>query len=46
LFFDTWQYTAASAERIKEEKGWIELLRDGEAALPDLLNATERRYKE
>jgi formylglycine-generating enzyme required for sulfatase activity len=46
LFFDTWQYTAASAERIKEEKGWIELLRDGKAALPDLLNATERRYKE
>ena len=46
LFFDTWQYTAASAERVKEEKGWIELLRDGKAALPDLLNATERRYKE
>jgi formylglycine-generating enzyme required for sulfatase activity len=46
LFFDTWQYTAASAERVKEEKGWIELLRDGKAALPDLLTATERRHKE
>ena len=46
LFFDTWQYTAASAERVKEEKGWLELLRDGKAALPDLLNATERRYQE
>jgi formylglycine-generating enzyme required for sulfatase activity len=46
LFFDTWQYTAASAERVKEEKGWTELLRDGKAALPDLLNATERRFKE
>jgi formylglycine-generating enzyme required for sulfatase activity len=46
LFFDTWQYTAASAERVKEEKGWIELLRDGKAALPDLLTATERRYEE
>ena len=46
LFFDTWQYPAASAERVKEEKAWIELLRDGKAGLPDLLNATERRYKE
>ena len=46
LFLDSWQYTAASAERVKEEKGWIELLRDGKAELPDLLNATERRYKE
>jgi hypothetical protein len=27
-------------------KGWIELLRNGKAGLPDLLNATERRYKE
>jgi formylglycine-generating enzyme required for sulfatase activity len=46
LFFDTWQYTAASSERVREERGWIELLRDNEAGLPDLLNATERRYKE
>ena len=46
LFFDTWQYKAASSERVKEEKGWIELLRDGKAALPDLLNATQRRYEE
>ena len=45
-FFDTWQYQAASSERVKEEKGWIELLRDGKAALPDLLTATERRYQE
>src|SRR5215831_8304768 len=45
LFFDTWQYTAASAERVKEEKGWIELLRDRKAVLRDLLTATERRYK-
>jgi WD40 repeat protein len=46
LFFDTWQYAAASAERVKEEKGWIELLREGKAALPDLLDATARRYRE
>src|SRR5262249_58665426 len=46
LFLDTWQYTAASSERVKEEKGWVELLRDCKAELPDLLNATERRYKE
>jgi hypothetical protein len=46
LFFDIWQYTAASSERVKEEKGWIDLLRDGKAGLPDLINATERRYKE
>ena len=24
LFFDTWQYTTTSSERVKEEKGWIE----------------------
>ena len=46
LFLDTWQYVAASSERVKEEKGWIELLRDGKAGLSELLNATERRYKE
>jgi hypothetical protein len=31
---------------VKQQNGWIELLRDGKAMLRDLLDATERRYKE
>jgi formylglycine-generating enzyme required for sulfatase activity len=31
---------------VKRQNGWIELLRDGKATLRDLLDATERRYKE
>ena len=31
---------------MKQQNGWIELLRDGKATLRDLLDATERRYKE
>jgi formylglycine-generating enzyme required for sulfatase activity len=31
---------------VEEEKSWIKLLHDGTATLPDLLDATERRYKE
>ena len=32
-------------ERVKQQNGWIELLRDGKATLGDLLDATGR-YKE
>ena len=31
---------------MKQQNGWIELLRDGKAMLRDLLDASERRYKE
>ena len=45
-FLDTWQFAATDPERVKQQNGWITLLRDGQAALPDLLDATERRYRE
>src|SRR4051794_684497 len=45
-FLDTWQFGPTDPERIKQQNGWIELLRDGKAMLRDLLDATERRYKE
>jgi formylglycine-generating enzyme required for sulfatase activity len=45
-FLDTWQLGATDPERVKEQNGWIELLRDGNAMLRDLLDATERRYNE
>jgi Novel STAND NTPase 1/TIR domain len=45
-FLDTWQLGAIDPERVKQQNGWIELLRDGKAMLRDLLDATERRYKE
>jgi formylglycine-generating enzyme required for sulfatase activity len=45
-FIDTWQLAAADPERVKLQNGWIKLLRNGEAGLRDLLDATERRYKE
>ena len=45
-FLDTWQLGATDPERLKQQNGWIELLRDGKAMLRDLLDATARRYKE
>jgi hypothetical protein len=45
-FFDTWQLGATDPERVKQQNGWIKHLRNGEARLRDLLDATERRYKE
>ena len=45
-FLDTWQLGSTDPERVKQQNGWIELLRDGSAMLRDLLDATERRYKE
>src|SRR6516162_3352610 len=45
-FLDTWQFGATDPERVKQQNGWIELLRDGKAMLRDLLDATERRYNE
>jgi hypothetical protein len=45
-FLNTWQFGATHPERVKHQNGWIELLRDGKAILRDLLDATERRYKE
>jgi formylglycine-generating enzyme required for sulfatase activity len=45
-FLDTWQLGATDPERVKQQNGWIDLLRDGKAMLRDLLDATERRYTE
>src|SRR5262245_11363211 len=45
-FLDTWQLGAIDPERVKQQNGWIELLRNGKAMLRDLLDATERRYEE
>jgi TIR domain len=45
-FVDTWQFGATHPERVKHQNGWIELLRDGKVVMRDLLDATERRYKE
>jgi formylglycine-generating enzyme required for sulfatase activity len=45
-FLDTWQFAATDAERVKQQHSWIELLRDGKATLPDLVDVTERRRKE
>lgn len=45
-FLDTWQLGSTDPERVKQQNGWIELLRDGRATLRDLLDATERRYEE
>jgi conflict system STAND superfamily ATPase/TIR domain-containing protein len=42
---ETWQL-GVTAERVKQQNGWIELLRDGQATLPDLLDEAGRRYKE
>ena len=44
-FLDTWQFEATDPERVKQQHGWIELLR-GKATLSDLIDATERRRKE
>jgi formylglycine-generating enzyme required for sulfatase activity len=45
-FLDTWQFATTDPERVKQQNGWIELLRDGKGTLRDLLDATERRYFE
>jgi formylglycine-generating enzyme required for sulfatase activity len=45
-FLNTWQLDATDPERVKQQNGWVELLRDGKAMLHDLLDATELRYKE
>jgi formylglycine-generating enzyme required for sulfatase activity len=44
-FLDTWNFKAGAA-RINEQKELIKLFRDGKATVSDLLDATERRYKE
>ena len=45
-FLDTWRLGSTDPERLKQQTGWIELLRDGKGMLRDLLDASERRYKE
>jgi hypothetical protein len=45
-FLDSWQYVATDPERVRQQSGWMELLREGKAGLADLIDATERRYTE
>jgi TIR domain len=45
-FFDTWQLELADPERVRRLHGWIDLLRNSNATLSDLLDATERRSTE
>src|SRR5262249_39286962 len=47
-FLDTWQFDAGDPARIKHRNEWVELLLDanGKTTLPDLLDETERRYKQ
>ena len=45
-FLDTWQFAATDPERVKQQHGWIELLRTARPRCSDLIDATERRRKE
>ena len=45
-FIDTWHYAAADPERVRLQRGWIDLLREGKSTLSDLIEATERRRRE
>ena len=46
-FLDTWQFDTTDVERVKRQNDWTELLlHDERTRLGDLLDATERRYKE
>ena len=47
-FLDTWHFDAGDPARIKRRNEWVELLLDVNAkiTLSDLLEETERRYKE
>jgi formylglycine-generating enzyme required for sulfatase activity len=45
-FLDAWQVGSTDPEWVKQQNGWIELFGDNRTTLRDLLDATERRYKE
>ena len=45
-FLDMWLFAAIDPERVRIQNGWIDLLREGKAALRDLIDATERRRQE
>jgi hypothetical protein len=47
-FLETWQFDAGGPARIKQRNEWVELLLDQnrKTSRPDLLDETERRYKE
>jgi formylglycine-generating enzyme required for sulfatase activity len=48
VFLETWHFDAGDPVRIKRRNEWVELLLDAnrKITLPDLLDETERRYKE
>ena len=45
-FFDVWQGEATDPNRTKQQAEWQALLEGGTASLRDLLDTTERRYRE
>jgi hypothetical protein len=45
-FVETWQFAATDPQRLDHLIGWVERLRDGKAAVSDLMEATDRRYRE
>jgi formylglycine-generating enzyme required for sulfatase activity len=45
-FVDNWQLSATDPERIERQNHWTRLLTDGQAALGDLMDATEQRCRE
>jgi formylglycine-generating enzyme required for sulfatase activity len=45
-FFETWQMSAVDSERIKKQNEFVRLLRDKEASLADLLEASIGRRRE
>ena len=47
-FLDVWQFAGGDAARTRQRNEWMELLLDGnrKAGVPDLLDETERRYRE
>jgi hypothetical protein len=45
-FLDTWHFDAGDPARVKRRNEWVELLLDTKTTLSDLLDETERRYKE
>jgi formylglycine-generating enzyme required for sulfatase activity len=47
VFLETWQFDAGDSTRIKQRNKWVELLlNENKTDLADLLDETERRYKE
>ncbi len=45
-FLRTWQFEATASAAAKRQREWVRDLLDGSVTLPDLLDATEARYRD